>query len=1304
MKYPFKITIRDHQDAWKRKDDVQIGHYFVYVKHKKNASDERLQRLLVKSFNKINVLPVISVPIELDDMTIMPEVRNIAPVACLVCDRELYRAMRDTVHLFIAFPKPPKDLRLIIECNGELCTERDVELTNGVGIKTLSMLPPGCYSAQLSIAQRRICTPVSFIIAEDVLVPLSARFLKHKFKQDTSTFLFELAVESYQIPFNGKLIGTVIEEGLEIADFTLKPVSPGRYTGRISISGEGPFFLHLMANNDAERVAELTIPGAQNTEQKISIISELGQEKLFSVMREPNALPLRGGHLTEGDFFDAPLTVDEIITNEGLIQVNKDIQSLVLVNLDLISSRYIVQEVGDISAGEIITATTDSPLCTVFVGGFVNDQAFEGYTTFIKPNPFKLSVSAPKTIKTGTDLVVRITTENVTDKTIPVLLCVRDERIATQKQPNISLGNAIQDAIDTATEGMNDRAFTTIEKVLENCADLSILEPSTEELELNSDFEVHAQLDLAQWFLDMNDSESAQKILTETLAKGNYIQKHRAQKMLQDMSKKDSTRSIHEIAVKSCLPLLDIESIQLDPEVIKLIDIQFLTKYQILPLFKRGNCLFIAISEPSNQSVLDDIKLQTTMQIEIILSEADKLGAIIEEHVIEFYFNMNNSGEDIEKINISEEKEEDLYLEEFIAEELSIEEELSPEEELSLEGELSLEEDLSPEEELSIFLDVNETDLIPENPFIQEATREELQQFEFPKVLFYEMVDVNNTKDVVIPLGDSLGTFTVETFAINEGNWTEASTTIVVEQSVQVALELPAAIHPNDQVLGRLHAFSRSRKAHITLKHNGEIVVLANGTPLNDFHTKTPVELKFNVNFGTYKATLEDRASGETDSIEMNIGHLGKFESKHKALNFLVKNESINLETSESLHILPNLDIPFERLITATANYPHFCCEQTAAKILAAIFMYLSSENDEQRSKAEQIIEAGIAREQQMLHPGMGFSVYPIHNKINKHLSKSTVRYLWKLKQLDALPNLSRHLRQAVRDGVLLAEQGAQAHHLQHMPLCIHSIEDSYIFAMQDENSQAVRKILENTIDGNEARLKKCQHAVADRATLAYAAASFLAIGELERGIKLANQVMRQFNEQGRLYSTLDSVAAIILMIQLKKSNIKMGEARLRVNGQEMSAEEAAKLTEHVKSIEVLEGIAAVEVIRNHEEDWSKYGSPFPVNIDFRNATDTQVQNFGTGERIDLLVSLPEGYQTGDIIHIALPLCMSWIQGSGQVKLFTLDFEGQDELRIPLVVTSKLEGKQHLAVCVRNMFEEERASHPEMLIVEEHKI
>jgi hypothetical protein len=362
--------------------------------------------------------------------------------------------------------------------------------------------------------------------------------------------------------------------------------------------------------------------------------------------------------------------------------------------------------------------------------------------------------------------------------------------------------------------------------------------------------------------------------------------------------------------------------------------------------------------------------------------------------------------------------------------------------------------------------------------------------------------------------------------------------------------------------------------------------------------------------------------------------------------------------------------------------------------------MYLTAKNEGQRRTAEQIILTGIAREQKMIRPGQGFAMYPHDSYISEYYSKLAVRYLWKLDQLDEIPDISKNLRQAVREGLSLADKAAKAHKMQRIPSSIHRVEDAYTLATFGGKNNDVRQFIENLVDlyGSvpSLKIKKHQPAVSDRVTLAYAAASLIALGDFRNWIKLANQVTRQFNDQGRLYSTEDSVAALALMIQLRKSDIVKGTARLRVNGQEMTAKVAAQLSDTIESIEVLDGVAAVVVTRLHEEDWGAFAYDFPVKVSLM-ANPDRFQHVTAGDRVELVVFLPDGYQAGDLVHVALPACLSWIQGGGKVKQFTLDFEGRDEVRIPLVVTSRIEDKQHFAVCVRNMFKEERATSPGLL-------
>ena len=79
------------------------------------------------------------------------------------------------------------------------------------------------------------------------------------------------------------------------------------------------------------------------------------------------------------------------------------------------------------------------------------------------------------------------------------------------------------------------------------------------------------------------------------------------------------------------VPLLEINA--LDQEMIpaKLVAEKIIERHRVLPIFKRGSRLFVAISDPTNVQALDEIKFNTGLGTEPILVEEDKLSKLIEK-------------------------------------------------------------------------------------------------------------------------------------------------------------------------------------------------------------------------------------------------------------------------------------------------------------------------------------------------------------------------------------------------------------------------------------------------------------------------------------------------------------------------------------------------------------------------------------------------------------------------------------------------------------------------------------------------
>jgi type IV pilus assembly protein PilB len=66
-------------------------------------------------------------------------------------------------------------------------------------------------------------------------------------------------------------------------------------------------------------------------------------------------------------------------------------------------------------------------------------------------------------------------------------------------------------------------------------------------------------------------------------------------------------------------PLLDLEAFDLSCAPQELVDNKLITKHHSLPLFRRGNRLFVAVSDPTNLRALDEIKFNTGINTEAIL-------------------------------------------------------------------------------------------------------------------------------------------------------------------------------------------------------------------------------------------------------------------------------------------------------------------------------------------------------------------------------------------------------------------------------------------------------------------------------------------------------------------------------------------------------------------------------------------------------------------------------------------------------------------------------------------------------------
>ena len=78
-------------------------------------------------------------------------------------------------------------------------------------------------------------------------------------------------------------------------------------------------------------------------------------------------------------------------------------------------------------------------------------------------------------------------------------------------------------------------------------------------------------------------------------------------------------------------PYLNLDAFNADLLPKEITDVNLVNKYQVLPLYQRGQTLYVATSDPTDLEALDAIKLNTKLNVSPIIVEANKLQKLIEK-------------------------------------------------------------------------------------------------------------------------------------------------------------------------------------------------------------------------------------------------------------------------------------------------------------------------------------------------------------------------------------------------------------------------------------------------------------------------------------------------------------------------------------------------------------------------------------------------------------------------------------------------------------------------------------------------
>jgi type IV pilus assembly protein PilB len=94
------------------------------------------------------------------------------------------------------------------------------------------------------------------------------------------------------------------------------------------------------------------------------------------------------------------------------------------------------------------------------------------------------------------------------------------------------------------------------------------------------------------------------------------------------------------------VPLFDLDALSVDLEAVRMVSDKLLAKHRVLPLFKRGKRLFLGVADPTNLHAIDEIKFQTSLAVEAIVVEDDKLQRKLDKAIEQFDTQMPSLGDD----------------------------------------------------------------------------------------------------------------------------------------------------------------------------------------------------------------------------------------------------------------------------------------------------------------------------------------------------------------------------------------------------------------------------------------------------------------------------------------------------------------------------------------------------------------------------------------------------------------------------------------------------------------------------------
>ncbi|MBI4851082.1 MAG: hypothetical protein HY819_04555 [Acidobacteria bacterium] len=1264
-----QVITQDWNLANQIADYIILGKAFAYVK--KEIFDQPglawTKHFFGKSVLHSQVLSLLG-----PEQLILPAV-SIQPVsvpklrlASITSDKAIYREKKDDVHLLLLDPvNPDTDAQIEVFSNSTEFSRHSIRF-NSAGAATLLLkdLPSGSYEVKFRNAPKEE-PACSFTVAEYRLAPLVASLTDRRLEGDKLTV--KIRLEAFGVSVNGAVQLELTDRGRRVAINKAEALE-GNLETSFTLSGEGPHSINVQLVSDPSRTATIPIVGSRATERKQTPFSFLGTTVYGSLMPGENSQQVRGIFLEEATISNAPFRLERVDSAQARLIASTRAESVCVVAID---HTFPSPRSGAVNPNTATHPANEDEIYR-FAEKIFNDGKYaqarvmfeEKRATLSSPHPnYAYYIACCYAREGDCRKAVAALRLAIEDGWIDFAHMINDDDLANLRDyppyEMLKTGGRKQFNFEMLTSG--------------DVIEIDIPAP-TAILAIGAYIEGKAW---EGWAAVVSPSEIMPKIkLPEVCRPSSEIK-------IEVELESDSNSAVYLIVKDARLLSSDTASSRLAGQIKELVE----KTSQKLMLGNPEDKLRNYISQPMLASIPMPTAMRsiapvqtlglTPMPMMPVPASAPGAGAI---PVAEAFLESTTIG-------------------------------AAP---------VTAGKSSFPTGSLKKAMPSVSKSESSQDSEGQGTSSSKPTTVEDPEVLFADLVEVKNgLASITLELGDAFADYIVEAFAISGLDWASSETRFRAEKEVFADLDIPLFVHPSDTAIGRVHLGSTSGQIQVIVTCDKKPVQLVyDGRSLDqkELINASRAEVSFLAVAGDYEVMAEDPINKRVDYVAKRINIPGKFKYLSKALCFVREGEKISLEPNSDvigLRVMPSLDKPFQALVDATSNYGHACCEQTAAIMLSACAMYSFAGADiKRRSQAEGIIIAGVRREKSMWLKGRGFKMYPeSSNQPNDYYGPKAARYLWNLSLLREIGRPSPALAKAIEEGLEMAKDASAAYKLDWPPKNPNTCEEAYAAVRFSSNAkEQALKIVRKYADNSKTQLAPVNDhyyggSVGRRAEASFAAATLFRAGmgsDHINALALTNKVVKDLGENGRLYSTLDSVAAIALMSELQAAKVVSGSGKLEINASRVSRSEAITTTDKIESINVIEGVIPVEITRIIEEDWSSFNSTIPIKVSVEKDGRAQRQ-INVGDAISLKVKLNEGYKVGDLLWVCLPEALSRIVGGGQVKKFSIDFEGKDEVVVSLAATSITVNKegavspQHFAVCLRNMFEEERGANPGLL-------